>query len=95
MKSIIKRNRWYPSVTYLSKNMIHAIGQLYSPSTVEYNKAIKLVSLLYHTKFRDEEVACIPSVYVEKIVGSKFYFCLLYTSPSPRDQRGSRMPSSA
>ena len=24
-----------------------------------------------------------------------FYPCLLYTSPSPRDQRGSRMPSSA
>ena len=26
---------------------------------------------------------------------SNGYFCLLYTSPSPRDQRGSRMPSSA
>ena len=25
----------------------------------------------------------------------KFKVCLLYTSPSPRDQRGSRMPSSA
>ena len=25
----------------------------------------------------------------------KYPFCLLYTSPSPRDQRGSRMPSSA
>ena len=25
----------------------------------------------------------------------KLYCCLLYTSPSPRDQRGSRMPSSA
>ena len=24
-----------------------------------------------------------------------FIVCLLYTSPSPRDQRGSRMPSSA
>ena len=24
-----------------------------------------------------------------------FFTCLLYTSPSPRDQRGSRMPSSA
>ena len=24
-----------------------------------------------------------------------FHGCLLYTSPSPRDQRGSRMPSSA
>ena len=26
---------------------------------------------------------------------SKYGGCLLYTSPSPRDQRGSRMPSSA
>ena len=26
---------------------------------------------------------------------AKDYHCLLYTSPSPRDQRGSRMPSSA
>ena len=25
----------------------------------------------------------------------RLYDCLLYTSPSPRDQRGSRMPSSA
>ena len=38
----------------------------------------------------------------EEIIGwlcsDDFYFpgtCLLYTSPSPRDQRGSRMPSSA
>ena len=28
-------------------------------------------------------------------LGDGFYNCLLYTSPSPRDQRGSRMPSSA
>ena len=27
--------------------------------------------------------------------GTKMSNCLLYTSPSPRDQRGSRMPSSA
>ena len=26
---------------------------------------------------------------------ASYYTCLLYTSPSPRDQRGSRMPSSA
>ena len=30
-----------------------------------------------------------------KGVGTSAYTCLLYTSPSPRDQRGSRMPSSA
>ena len=27
--------------------------------------------------------------------GQSVFTCLLYTSPSPRDQRGSRMPSSA
>ena len=26
---------------------------------------------------------------------NEYVACLLYTSPSPRDQRGSRMPSSA
>ena len=26
---------------------------------------------------------------------AQYQICLLYTSPSPRDQRGSRMPSSA
>ena len=31
----------------------------------------------------------------EKFVGEFIKSCLLYTSPSPRDQRGSRMPSSA
>ena len=33
---------------------------------------------------------------VKKLVGDvQHNICLLYTSPSPRDQRGSRMPSSA
>ena len=31
----------------------------------------------------------------ENDVVALFSDCLLYTSPSPRDQRGSRMPSSA
>ena len=33
----------------------------------------------------------------EEYLGKNAHFldCLLYTSPSPRDQRGSRMPSSA
>ena len=31
----------------------------------------------------------------KKLLQSRIYRCLLYTSPSPRDQRGSRMPSSA
>ena len=31
----------------------------------------------------------------ERGISGRRYICLLYTSPSPRDQRGSRMPSSA
>ena len=32
---------------------------------------------------------------IEKDLIDQVFHCLLYTSPSPRDQRGSRMPSSA
>ena len=31
----------------------------------------------------------------KRMTGAQVITCLLYTSPSPRDQRGSRMPSSA
>ena len=33
--------------------------------------------------------------HTDGLYGSQYRRCLLYTSPSPRDQRGSRMPSSA
>ena len=35
------------------------------------------------------------AVLVLQIAETMSVICLLYTSPSPRDQRGSRMPSSA
>ena len=35
------------------------------------------------------------SVYGYFAIGGEFKFCLLYTSPSPRDAHESRMPSSA
>ena len=44
------------------------------------------------------QVSKIHSIYWERSgnpKGKKILVCLLYTSPSPRDQRGSRMPSSA
>ena len=37
---------------------------------------------------------CLNFGLAEQYAGA-CYLCLLYTSPSPRDQRGSRMPSSA
>ena len=35
------------------------------------------------------------SINNSEIKADPYKICLLYTSPSPRDQRGSRMPSSA
>ena len=55
----------------------------------------------------DPEILKEPNVYrtyeaithygnaIKLLINEKFGDCLLYTSPSPRDQRGSRMPSSA
>ena len=41
------------------------------------------------------EVLLDEAVDIYRQAGAKVGTCLLYTSPSPRDQRGSRMPSSA
>ena len=68
-------------------------------------KKINLRPIL--TKINEEE-GC-PIVFVSGVKNQRrsnypclktfniasIYSCLLYTSPSPRDQRGSRMPSSA
>jgi len=39
--------------------------------------------------------AGLPFLLIFIVLGMLYLGCLLYTSPSPRDQRGSRMPSSA
>ena len=44
-------------------------------------------------KWQLQTLPMIPEKFQIKLIGNKG--CLLYTSPSPRDQRGSRMPSSA
>ena len=40
-----------------------------------------------------QPLVSLPLVLPPTVIG--FYFCLLYTSPSPRDLSTSRMPSSA
>ena len=44
----------------------------------------------------ENEVLCSPTMICKGFMKpDDICACLLYTSPSPRDQRGSRMPSSA
>ena len=54
-----------------------------------YDKAVKRIGLNYVALITGEE-KILPKE-------AKYFFCtcLLYTSPSPRDKRQSRMPSSA
>ena len=51
------------------------------------NKALSATNIAYHSNPNRDTLI----YYLWKYS----YSCLLYTSPSPRDQRGSRMPSSA
>ena len=58
-----------------------------------------LIFFVVCSKFDPTQMKDIPDADNGQLVSAKdsavIFICLLYTSPSPRDQRGSRMPSSA
>ena len=59
------------------------------------NKHLAVSREAEHGQVEDKPITAeTVDVGVEKRIVRR-YGCLLYTSPSPRDQRGSRMPSSA
>ena len=53
------------------------------PFTNEFNSAVSL------------PLMALAMIDIDNDGVDEVFICLLYTSPSPRDQRGSRMPSSA
>ena len=79
-----------PDEFYVHKNTL-AAGR---PAVLRRSVGSKAIKMIY-ADGGDEPVQTVP---VEPTQRAKFCLtdaCLLYTSPSPRDQRGSRMPSSA
>ena len=86
------------SMAYYSKtNSRSAIT--YETAQLE-NKTIEDKIVATGSLVPEDEVNIVPQIsgiieeiYIEE--GDEVNACLLYTSPSPRDQRGSRMPSSA
>ena len=90
-------------VAYVICTDISKDGMLTGPSFDLYKKMlteikdIKLIASGGISTF--DELPKLAAIGCEgTIIGKAIYegrICLLYTSPSPRDQRGSRMPSSA
>ena len=59
----------------------------------KYPERFKIVEELLNTRTKEIKPELVNSE--EKKYIHAFFVCLLYTSPSPRDKRQSRMPSSA
>ena len=82
----------------ISKNAIYLLFSILTACTMEGGKDISNQSTanrqISQTKTDPHVPSCVRS---EGGYETSTYCitCLLYTSPSPRDQRGSRMPSSA
>ena len=60
----------------------------------EINKLSKVIAEIEDIKARRDALSARIDV-IQTLQQNRAKICLLYTSPSPRDQRGSRMPSSA
>ena len=61
----------------------------------DYMDKLKVSAEEYAQKVEDAKSFDIDPHLVKLMWDEPFYSCLLYTSPSPRDKRQSRMPSSA
>ena len=59
--------------------------------------SVKKIGYEKTEKYEDANCYLLNTCHIRDKAKEKVYseICLLYTSPSPRDQRGSRMPSSA
>ena len=95
-KSLIKADRFYESGEY------HLAEENYRKareSERELKSTFNLGNAVYKQERFEEAVDHYTSAAQLAPDNTKrsdaYYNCLLYTSPSPRDQRGSRMPSSA
>ena len=74
-------------------------------SKKDYQEVLEFQELIYHILHQHTNEAIADAVHPSTVLNVQaavllktaveLYTCLLYTSPSPRDKRQSRMPSSA
>ena len=79
--------------TYCTKEMQVRLKEHPDFEGIIYNDPIELLKEIQIAMNQPMRAQYHPVTHMESL--KRFLLCLLYTSPSPRDQRGSRMPSSA
>jgi len=93
LRSLFAVSESYPALR-ASANFLHLQREL-----VATEDRIQAARRFYNANVRDlnRRVQSVPSNIIASLFGftTEDYFCLLYTSPSPRDVEESRMPSSA
>ena len=107
MKTILKRSLLMLAVAAIAAAQVgNAVAQ--SPTDISANPTALFFGTIadapseadgsaaaYYDPATGEVSLVVGAGAISLGVGSVNGVCLLYTSPSPRDQRGSRMPSSA
>ena len=88
-----RRSLLHPLVMGLSSSLSHSVSLIGIAAMVHMTHHL-ISSDHHHADASVTEAMRWISAGLVLIVGL-WMTCLLYTSPSPRDQRGSRMPSSA
>ena len=93
---------FYGSVLSIREGFNHVVVELYCLVKHFERLIFKLSALLENPVFPQNELDNFKKIAREQLKLQlkkndivAYRICLLYTSPSPRDQRGSRMPSSA
>ena len=82
MEILVKAGQFLLSLSFLI--ILHELGH-FIPARL-FKTRVEKFFLFFDIK---------GALWQKKIGETVYGICLLYTSPSPRDQRGSRMPSSA
>ena len=88
-------NKTAHKVLDVAEELIQKRGfNAFSFKDLQERVGIKTSSIHYYFPTKQELASALIERYSESFK-DQLSNCLLYTSPSPRDQRGSRMPSSA
>ena len=91
-RDIELKEQWESVVKFLSEKF--ADGDTMDLDSIVYLIGVQELGKGIQSFKKDEKVN-LMHIAICRLLEPYGYYCLLYTSPSPRDQRGSRMPSSA